>query len=79
MFIESREPPGDAPGSGREPWLLTAVGWLLPWPALIVWLIVASRFADGWIGVAFAFGAVGITAWRAARAFPTDGLDQVRQ
>lgn len=78
MYIESRDPYDDyrAP---REPWLLTAIGWLLPWPALIVWLLVASRYADGWIGVGFAYAAIGLAAWRGLRALPADGLNDVRQ
>jgi hypothetical protein len=78
-FIESREPFDDRSEPAREPWLLTAMDWLLPWPAAIVWLTVASRFADGWLGVGLIFGAIALAAWRGLRALPTDGLNQDRQ
>jgi hypothetical protein len=80
MLIDTREPPDDeGSGSEREPWFVGALGWLLPWPALIVWLCVASRVLDGWIGVAAIYLAIALTAWRALQALPTDGLDQQRQ
>jgi hypothetical protein len=80
MLIDTREPPDDeGSGSGREPWIVGALGWLLPWPAMIVWLCVASRVLDGWPGVAAIYLAIGLTAWRGLHALPTDGLDQQRQ
>ena len=78
-FIEAKEPFEDRGEPAREPWLLTAMDWLLPWPALIVWLCIASRYADGWIGVALIYAAIGIAAWRGLNALPTDGLKQDRQ
>jgi hypothetical protein len=78
-FVESREPFEDEGDARREPWLVTALGLVLPWPALVVWLLVASRFADGWLGAGLAYAAVLISAWRALRALPAEGLDQVRQ
>ena len=79
MFIESREPDDERPGERPEPRFVTALGWLFPWPALFLWLLVASFFADGWAGVAFAYSATAIAAWRALRALPGDGLTQTRQ
>jgi hypothetical protein len=79
MFIEAQEPPGDDGEPAREPWVLEAIDWLLPWPAAIVWLCVASRFADGWLGVGLIYAATALAAWRALRALPTDGLKQDRQ
>jgi hypothetical protein len=79
MLIDTRDSPGDEPGSGREPWPARALGWLLPWPALIVWLCVASRVLDGWPGVIAIYLAVALTAWRGLRAFPTHGLNQWKQ
>jgi hypothetical protein len=79
MLIDTRDTPGDDPGPGREPWLLAALGWLLPWPALIVWLCAASRVLDGWPGVIAIYLAVGLTAWRGLRALPTHGLDEWKQ
>ena len=78
-FIESP----DSSGGGRDepglPWILIALDWLLPWPALIVWLLVASRYADGWVGVGFAYAAIALAAWRGLRALPAEGLNQTRQ
>ena len=48
-------------------------------PALIVWLCVASRYADGWLGVGLIFLAVGLCAWRGLRAVPMEGLTEDRQ
>ena len=79
MFIESPDSSGDHRGEPHEPWFLTAIEWVLPWPALIVWLLVASRFADGWVGVGFAYAAIALAAWRGLRALPADGLNQARQ
>jgi hypothetical protein len=44
-----------------------------------VWLCIASRYADGWLGVGLAWAAVALAAWRGLRALPADGLDQSRQ
>jgi hypothetical protein len=78
-FIESQDRPGGRGEPSREPWLLTALDWVFPWPALIVWLCVASRYADGWLGVGLIYLAIGLAAWRGLRAMPADGLDQDRQ
>ena len=82
MLVETRRPFGDdeqPSGSSREPWLVSLLAWLFPWPALIVWLCIASRVLDGWIAVAAVFTAIGLTAWRGLRALPTDGLNQAKQ
>jgi hypothetical protein len=79
MFVESRDPGRGDGDAAREPWVLTALDWLLPWPAAIVWLCVASRYADGWLGVALIYLAIGLAAWRGLRAWPADGLEQDRQ
>jgi hypothetical protein len=78
-LVDSRHPFGDGPERAPQPWIVTVLDWLLPWPALIVWLCVASRYADGWIGVGLVYAAVAIAAWRGLRALPADGLDQNRQ
>ena len=58
---------------------MSLLGWVLPWPALIVWLLVASRYADGWAGGGLAYAAVALAAWRGLRTLPTDGLNEQRQ
>jgi hypothetical protein len=78
-FIESPQPPGDDGDAAREPWVLSALDWVLPWPAAIVWLCIASRYADGWFGVALIYLAIGLAAWRGLKALPADGLNQDRQ
>jgi hypothetical protein len=78
-FIESHDSSGDRGEPAPEPWLLTALDWLLPWPAAIVWLCVASRYADGWLGVGLIYLAIGLAAWRGLRCLPPDGLTQDRQ
>jgi hypothetical protein len=79
MLIDTHTPPDDGGGPRGEPWLVTALGWLLPWPALIVWLCVASRMVDGWLGVLAIFLAIGLASWRGLRSLPTDGLTQRQQ
>jgi bacteriorhodopsin len=79
MLVESRDPFDDGERSSREPWLVGLVGWLLPWPALIVWLCAASRVLDGWIAVACIYSAIVLCIWRGLRALPADGLNQQRQ
>jgi hypothetical protein len=79
MLIDTREPFDGRREPAREPWIVTLLDWLFPWPALIVWLCVASRYDDGWLGVAFAYTAVLLAAWRGFRALPTDGLNENRQ
>ena len=79
MLVDTRKPPDEGGGSAREPWLVHMLEWLLPWPALIVWLCVASRVLDGWAGVVCVFAAIGLAAWRGLRALPTDGLKQQQQ
>ena len=65
--------------SSREPWLVSLLGWVLPWPALIIWLCVASRVLDGWAGVGCVYVAIGLAAWRGLRALPNEGLSQQKQ
>jgi hypothetical protein len=79
MLVDTRDPYRDRGEPAREPWILTVLDWVFPWPALIVWLCVASRYADGWAGVGLIYTAVALAAWRGLRALPADGLDQNRQ
>ena len=78
-LIDTREPPPSGP-SGREPWILTALCWAFPWPALVLWLFVASQMLDGWWGVIAIWCAVVIGTWRALRWMPiTDGMREYKQ
>jgi hypothetical protein len=79
MLIDTREPPDDGDRSRPDSWLLEALEWFLPWPALIVWLCAVSLFLDGWLGVAAIYMAIGLASWRALRAFPPSGLPDNRQ
>jgi hypothetical protein len=79
MLIDTHLPPDDEGRPKGEPWPVTALAWLLPWPALIVWLLAASRIVDGWAGVGLAFAAVIISAWRGLRALPMEGLTEAKQ
>jgi hypothetical protein len=79
MLVDTRRPDDDGRGRSREPWLLTMLGYALPWPALIVWLCALSRVLHGWLAVIAIYTAIGIAAWRGLRALPRDGLDQSRQ
>jgi hypothetical protein len=79
MLVDTREPGDDGSGSSREPWLVSMLEWIFPWPALIIWLLAASQVLHNWIGVVFAYAAIGLTAWRGLRALPNDGLRDSRQ
>jgi hypothetical protein len=79
MLIDTREPFRDGGEPAPEPWIVTLLDWVFPWPALIVWLCVASRYADGWAGVGLVYAAVALAAWRGFKALPPDGLNQSRQ
>jgi hypothetical protein len=79
MLIDAREPFPDRGEPAPEPWMVKLLDWVFPWPALIVWLCVASRYADGWAGVGLIYAAVALVAWRGFKALPADGLDQSRQ
>ena len=78
-LIDTREPPPDGPPA-PEPWIITALRWALPWPALVLWLFAASQMLDGWLGVIAIWGAVIIGTWRALRWMPvTDGMREYKQ
>ena len=79
MLVESRAPFDDGERRSREPWLLALLSWFFPWPALIVWLCVASRVLDGWIAVGCIYLAIVLCVWRGLRALPVDGRNQQRQ
>jgi hypothetical protein len=79
MLVESRDPFDDGDRSRREPWLVTLLGKLFPWPALIVWLCAAALVIDGWPAVGCAFAAIALSAWRGLAALPTEGLNQSQQ
>jgi bacteriorhodopsin len=79
MLVESREPFDEGGHSSREPWLVALLDWVLPWPALIIWLCAASRVLDGWVAVVCVYVAIGLAAWRGLCAMPADGLNQQRQ
>ena len=79
MRVDTRRPPDEGGGQAGEPWLVSMLDWVLPWPALIVWLCAASRMIDGWPGVACVFAAVWLAAWRGLRSLPADGLNEQRQ
>jgi hypothetical protein len=70
LLIDTRGPPPDPPHPRRESWLISLVlDHLLPWPALVLWLVAAALMTDGWLGVGFSWSAVGIAFWRMSLAF----------
>jgi hypothetical protein len=72
MLIDTRdEPPAGDPR--QEPWFITALRWALPWPALVLWLYIASELLDGWAGVIALWGAIIVGTWRLLRAIPEVG------
>ena len=79
MLVDTRDRFEEPSEPAGEPWILSLLDWVLPWPALIVWLCAASRVLDGWPAVGCIYAAVVLTAWRGLRALPVDGLNQDRQ
>jgi hypothetical protein len=68
LLVDTRTPPPE-PSRRRGEWLFTVIDWLLPWPALVLWLLAAAMMFDGWVGVGFSWAAVGVAFWRMSRAF----------
>jgi hypothetical protein len=79
MLIDTREPPSDEDGRSGESWLVQVVEWLLPWPALVVWLCAASLLLSGWVAVGCVFAATALALWRVDKLLPRDGLRDYRQ
>jgi len=77
-LIDSREPP-PAGGEKQEPWYVTAVGRLFPWPAIIAWLLVAGAALDGWWSTGASWAGFLLLAWRALRLLPDGGMRDYRQ
>jgi hypothetical protein len=75
MLIDTREhPPEPEPDGDRgEPWPLALLSWVLPWPALIVWLFVFGEVLDGWAGQACMLISLGLCVWRLSLPFRTVG------
>lgn len=71
LLIDTREVPPDPEEPPRRSWswLLPLLDWLFPWPALIVFTIVAASVLDGWQGLVCAWAAILLCAWRTLRAF----------
>jgi hypothetical protein len=77
MLVDSRqEPPSD---DTREPWYMTALASMFPWPALIAWLLVAGQVLDGWWSVLSLWAGVLIGSWRLLRKLPDGGMRDYRQ
>jgi hypothetical protein len=72
MLIDTRDdpPPGD---HAHEPWPITALRWAFPWPALLVWLFVASQVLDGWWGVTALWAVILLGSWRGLKLMPDSG------
>ena len=63
-LIDTRPGPDGDDERRREPWPLVALDWVMPWPALIVWLVAASLVTDGWPATLCAIAAMVLGAWR---------------
>ena len=68
LLIEAGGGPPDPRGPRREPWFVTLILQVLPWPAVVVWLLAGALVTSGWVAVGFAWGAVFVAAWRGSRA-----------
>jgi hypothetical protein len=73
MLIDTRDPAPRPRDDGRRHWLVAVVDVVLPWPALIVWLIAAAVVMEDWVGVGCAWGALVLSFWRLTKIFPTVG------
>jgi hypothetical protein len=73
MLIDTRDPAPRPRGDDRGNWLVAVVDVLLPWPALIVWLVAGAVVMEDWIGVVCAWCALVLAFWRLTKIFPTVG------
>lgn len=80
MLIDTREHPPEPDHPRDEPWPLALLSWLLPWPALIVWLFAFGEVIDGWAGEASMLTSLALCVWRLCRPFRgVDGLRDYKQ
>jgi hypothetical protein len=71
MLVDSRD---ESPaGNTREPWYITALASMFPWPAIIAWLFVASQVLGGWWSVLTLWLGIMLFSWRGLRKLPADG------
>ena len=68
MLIDTRDGPPDGDDRHGRSWLFTVLDWVMPWPALIVWLVAAAIATPGLLGALCAVSAMLIGAWRLALA-----------
>ena len=77
LLIDTRDVPPE-PEPERRPSVLAAVaaalGWLYPWPAVLIWLFVATMVLEGLAGAITAYVMLGVAFWRMLSIIPADGL-----
>jgi hypothetical protein len=78
-LIDTRGQPPPGGDETREPWYMEVVGRLFPWPAIIVWLLVAYQVLDGWPGVIALWAGVILFSWRVLKLLPDGGMRDYRQ
>ena len=82
LLIDTRDrapEPDPERGPSALDLLSGALGWLYPWPMVVIWLFVATCVLEGLPGAITGYVMLGVTFWRMLHAFPADGLGSHQQ
>ena len=82
LLIDTRDrPPEPEPDRGPSAlaMLSAALGWLYPWPIVLIWLFVATVLLEGLAGAIAAYVMLGVAFWRMLSIIPADGLGSHQQ
>jgi hypothetical protein len=82
LLIDTRDHPPE-PDPERGPSALdvlsAALGWLYPWPMVLIWLFVATCTLEGLAGAITGYVMLGVAFWRMLHVIPADGLSSHQQ
>jgi hypothetical protein len=82
LLIDTREPPEPEPdpdGRSAGAVLAAALAWLYPWPAVLIWLFIATVLVHGLPGAIAGYVLLCVAFWRMMKIIPPDGLGSHQQ
>ncbi len=82
LLIDTRDvPPEPEPDRGPSAMAVVsaALGWLYPWPAVLIWLFIATCMLEGLAGAISGYVMLMVAFWRMLHIFPADGLGAHQQ
>lgn len=79
LLIDTRDVPPEPEPERRPSAVAAALTWLYPWPAVLLWLFVATMVLHGLAGAITAYVMLCVAFWRMMRAIPADGLGSHQQ